>query len=120
MAIEPFLQSSMAYGWLWATVPVTIKDLGDPRPAEFWGYPYISQADDDRMWVYQAQWDPDKEGFILNVRVDQTATLTFSNFGSVPTAYSGGRSLAQLTASGSDYMLTLNPGTYHLVIVAGG
>ena len=120
MAIEPFLQSSMAYGWLWATVPVTIKELGDPRPTEFWGYPYVSQADDDRMWVYQAQWDPDKEGFILNVRVDQTATLTFTNFGFVPTAYSGGRSLGQLTSSGSDYILTLSPGTYHLVIVAGG
>jgi len=72
------------------------------------------------MWVYQAQWDPDKEGFILNVRVDQTATLTFTNFGFVPTAYSGGRSLGRLTSSGSDYILTLSPGTYHLVIVAGG
>ena len=119
-AVEPFLQSSMAYGWIWATVPVSVRDLGDSRPTQFWNYPYISQADDDNIWVYQARWDPIKQGFILNIRVDKTATLTFSNFESVPTAYSGGYSLGQLTATGADYTLTLSPGTYHLVLTTGG
>lgn len=115
-AIEPFLQSSLAFGWIWGTVPVTVRDLADPRPSEFWNYPYISEAADDSIWVYQAQWDPVKNAFILNVQIDETATLTFSNFAAMPTAYAGGVALAELTASGADYVLTLSPGTYHLVI----
>ncbi|RDE12716.1 MAG: hypothetical protein C4K47_07310 [Candidatus Thorarchaeota archaeon] len=120
-AVEPFLQSSLAYGWLWATVPVSVKALADARPADFWNYPYISSADDDNIWIYQAQWDPIKQGFVLNVRVDKTATLTFSNFASEPTAYSGGYPLPPLTpVGGSDYALTLSPGTYQLVLTTGG
>jgi hypothetical protein len=117
MAIEPFLESSLAYGWIWATVPVSVIDLAEPRPAAFWNYPYISAADDDKIWIYQAQWDPTKNGFILNIRVDQTATLTFSNFDQAPTAYSGGAELVQLTASGNEYILSLEPGSYHLVVM---
>lgn len=117
MSLEPFLQSVLAFGWLWGTTPVTVRDLADARPSAFWDYPYISAADDDYIWVYQAEWDPAKEGFILNIRVDQEATLTFSNFGSIPTAYSGGVAYADLTASGSDYTLTLAPGNYYLVVM---
>ncbi|MHA1908879.1 MAG: hypothetical protein ACW98Y_16375, partial [Candidatus Thorarchaeota archaeon] len=117
MDIEPFLQSSLAYGWIWATTPTTMMDLAEPRPTEFWDYPYISAADDDNIWVYQAEWDPVNNGFVLNIQVDQAATLTFSNFDTTPTAYSGGISLGDLTASGADYILSLEPGTYHLVIM---
>ncbi|MFW9981712.1 MAG: hypothetical protein ACFFE3_07335, partial [Candidatus Thorarchaeota archaeon] len=82
--------------------------------------PYISEADDDAIWVYQAQWDDEKSGFILNIRVDSTAELTFSNFQDVPTAFSGGVSIGELTAgSGGDYILTLQPGAYQLVIMEG-
>jgi len=116
MALEPFLQSSLAYGWIWATTPVTIKDLAEPRPTEFWDYPYISEADSNNIWVYQAEWDPVNNGFILNIQVDQAATLTFSNFDATPTAYTGGISVGDWTVSGDDYILSLNPGTYHLVI----
>ncbi|MHA2191357.1 MAG: hypothetical protein ACXAAP_14110 [Candidatus Thorarchaeota archaeon] len=57
-----------------------------------------------------------KEGFILNIKVDQTATLTFGNFDSTPTAYAGGIILQQLESAGSDFTLTLNPGSYNIVI----
>ena len=97
-----------------------MRDLADARPAEFWDYPFISAADDDRIWVYQAEWDPVKEGFVLNIRVDQPATLTFSNFDSTPTAYSSGISLGELTTSGADYTLSLSPGVYNIVLVQGG
>jgi hypothetical protein len=117
MAIEPFLESSLAYGWIWATVPVSVIDLAEPRPTSFWDNPYISAADDDKIWIYQAQWDSAKNGFILNIKIDQTATLTFSNFNQAPTAYSEGLELTELTASGSDYILTLDSGTYHLIIM---
>ncbi|MGY5861395.1 MAG: hypothetical protein RTU09_03395 [Candidatus Thorarchaeota archaeon] len=120
LAVEPFLQSSLGFGYIWATVPVTVKDLAEPRPTEFWDCPYISEADDDVIWVYQAQWDPASEGFILNIRVDETAELTFSNFGSLPIAYSGGVQFGEFTAAGGNYKLTLEPGTYHLVIIEGG
>jgi hypothetical protein len=116
-AIEPFLESSLAYGWIWATVPVSVIDLAEPRLDAFWDYPFISAADDDNIWIYQAQWDPTKSGFVLNINVDQSATLTFSNFNQAPIAYSGGVELAELTASGSDYVLSLEPGSYHLVIM---
>jgi hypothetical protein len=91
-------------------------DVEAARPTGFWDWPYISAADDDNIWVYQAEWDSAKDGFVLNIRVDQEATLTFSNFASAPTAYSGGVAFADLVASGSDYTLTLTPGTYYLVI----
>ena len=116
-AIEPFLESSLAYGWIWATVPVSVIDLAEPRLNAFWDYPYISAADDDNIWIYQAQWDSTKNGFILNIKVDQTATLTFNNFADAPTAYSGGVELVQLTPSGSEHILTLDPGNYHLVVM---
>ncbi len=111
-----FLQTSVAYAELWANTPTTMVDLADARPAAFWDYPYISAADDENVWVYRAEWDPVKEGFILSIQVDQAATLTFSNFDSAPSAYSGGVVLSELTAAGLDYTLDLAPGTYHLVI----
>ena len=119
---SPFdiLLSSVFSGFsVWSTLPVTVRDLAEPRPAEFWNYPYISAADDDNIWVYQARWDPIKAGFILNIQVDKTANLTFSNFNSTPTAYTLYRFLGELTASGSDYVLTLQPGTYQIVITEG-
>ena len=76
---------------------MTIKDLTDARPTGFWDYPYISAADDDSIWVYQAEWDPVKEGFVLNVKVDQAETLTFSNFDFATSAYRGGVVLFELT-----------------------
>jgi hypothetical protein len=112
-ALEPVL--TMAY--LWGTSPTTMRELGDARPAEFWDYPYISAADDERIWVYQAEWDEQKEAFVLNIGVDQLATLIFSNFDSVPTAYASGLVLQELTASGDEYTLTLSPGTYNIVIM---
>jgi len=117
LAAEPFLQPALGFGWIWGTTPVTVTDLATPRPDAFWDYPYISAADDNNIWVYQAEWDSVNDAFILNIRVDQTATLTFSNFESIPTAFSGGISLGDLTASGADYILSLTPGTYHLVII---
>jgi hypothetical protein len=105
---------------VWSTLPVTVLDLADARPAEFWNYPYVSAADDQNIWVYQAKWDPAKSGFILNIRVDSPAELTFSNFQNVPTAFSRGISIGELTAgSGGDYILSLQPGTYQLVIMEG-
>ncbi|MHA1926028.1 MAG: hypothetical protein ACXABV_15450 [Candidatus Thorarchaeota archaeon] len=115
-ALEPFLQTSIAYGWIWANNPVTLNDLVVPRPTAFWDYPYISEADDENIWVYQAEWDPVKEGFILNIKVDQAATLIFSNFDSTPTVYGDGPS-RDLTIAGSDYSLILQPGSYYLVIM---
>ena len=112
-----FLQVPLAFGYLWAHAPVNIRDLADSRPSAFWNYPYISQADDDGIWVYQAVWDNEKNAFILNVRADTAATLTFSNFDHVPTAYAGGVSLGALEQVGAQYTLTLSPGTYNIVIV---
>ncbi len=116
---DAFLSPIFSGFSLWSTLPVTVRDLAESRSAEFWNYPYISQADDDNIWVYQARWDSAKSGFILNLKVDETAELTFSNFNDVPTAYSHGQSLGELTASGSDYILTLQPGTYQIVIMEG-
>jgi hypothetical protein len=116
-SLSPFLQPVMAGFRIWATTPVTIPDLADARPIGFWDYPYISEADDEDIWVYQALWDADNSAFILNIKVDQTATLTLSNFDHAPTAYSGGVPLSELVAAGSDYVLTLSPGIYNLVIL---
>lgn len=102
----------------WGTIPTTMNDLASARSADFWDTPFISNADDDNIWVHQAEWDPVKEGFILNIKVDQAATLTFSNFDSAPTAYAGGVVFQQLTTAGSgDYALTLSPGSYNIVIL---
>ncbi|NHI83600.1 MAG: hypothetical protein EAX81_04800 [Candidatus Thorarchaeota archaeon] len=117
LSLDGFLQSIAGFGYLWGNLPVTIKDVTEARAAEFWNYPYISAADDRNIWVYQAQWDSEKDGFILNIQVDQAASLTFSNFASQPTAYSRGSVLAALQQSGSDYTLTLQPGIYQLVIM---
>jgi hypothetical protein len=116
LTLEPFLESSLAYGWIWATVPVSVVDIAESRPAAFWEYPYISAADDEYIWVYQAEWDPAKEGFILNIQVDQKATLTFSNFATIPNAYATGIIQQELSEVGDTYILTLEPGLYHLVI----
>ncbi|MFW9795345.1 MAG: hypothetical protein ACFFEE_13645 [Candidatus Thorarchaeota archaeon] len=119
-SLDPFLSTVLSGFSVWSTMPVTVRDLADARPAEFWDHPYISEADDDSIWVYQAQWDDEKSGFILNIRVDSTAELTFSNFQDVPTAFSGGISIGELTAgSGGNYILTLQPGAYQLVIMEG-
>ena len=113
-ALEPVLTGLCT----WGTIPTTMRDLADARPTEFWDQPYISAADDENIWVYQAEWDPVKEGFILNIKVDQTATLTFSNFDSQPLAYRHGSQFAQLELAGvDDYTLSLEPGLYHLVIM---
>lgn len=113
-ALEPVLTGLCT----WGTIPTTMRDLADVRPTEFWDQPYISAADDENIWVHQAEWDPVKEGFILNIKVDQTATLTFSNFDSQPLAYRHGSQFAQLEpAGGDDYTLSLEPGLYHLVIM---
>jgi hypothetical protein len=119
-SLDPFLSPILSGFTVWSGVPVTVRDLADARPAAFWSYPYISSADDDSIWVYQAQWDPDKSGFILNIEVESPATLTFSNFNSQPTAYRGGNPFVQLeSAGGSNYTLSLNSGTYQLVIMEG-
>ena len=116
LPLEPFLQSVLAFGWIWAKSPVSIKDLTDARSSVFWNYPFISEANDDNIWVYQAVWDSAKDAFILNIRVDRTADLTFSNFIDPPTAYSNGYSLGELLPSGGGFILTLDPGVYNLVI----
>jgi hypothetical protein len=119
-SLDPFLSTVLSGFSVWSTLPVTVRDLADARPTGFWNYPYISAADDNNIWVYQAEWDPDKSGFILNIRVDTSAELTFSNFQNAPTAYSGGVSIGDLTvASGDDYTLNLQPGSYQLVILEG-
>jgi len=118
--LDPFLSTIFSMCAVWTTLPVSVRDLADSRSAEFWDYPYISAADDGNIWVYQAQWDPVKSGFILNIKVDQTATLTFSNFDSLPIAHRGSTQYAQLEAvGGGDYTLSLTPGTYQLVIMEG-
>ena len=117
MSLMPFFQVPLSYAWIWSTGSVSIKDLGDSHPEEFWDYPYISTADDNLIWIYQAEWDPVKDGFILNIKVDQDATLTFNNFDHAPSAYSNGLLLGELTASGGEYTLTLSPGSYNLVII---
>ncbi len=116
MDLEPFLQPVMAFGYLWAHAPFSIKDLAEARPTEFWDYPYISAADDDNIWVYQAEWDAEKEAFLLNIKVDQASSLTFSNFDNIPTAYVSGVSLGELSQVGAGYVLNLQPGDYMLVI----
>ncbi|MHA2425736.1 MAG: linalool dehydratase/isomerase domain-containing protein [Candidatus Thorarchaeota archaeon] len=119
-SLDPFLSAVLSGFSLWSTLPVTVRDLADARPAEFWNYPFISAADDDNIWVYQAQWDPDKSGFILNIKVDIPASLTFSNFDSLPIVYRGGSQFAQLESSGGgEYTLSLEPGTYRLVVMEG-
>ncbi|MHA2142497.1 MAG: linalool dehydratase/isomerase domain-containing protein [Candidatus Thorarchaeota archaeon] len=112
-ALEPVLTMAK----VWGTSPTTMRELADARSTEFWDYPYISGADDDRIWVYQAEWDDHKEAFILNIEVDQTATLIFSNFDTVPTAYASGLVLEELAGMGDDYTLTLSPGTYNIIIM---
>lgn len=100
----------------WGTIPTTMRDLADARPLEFWDYPYISEANENKIWVYQAEWDHHKDAFILSIEVDQTATLTFSNFDGTPTAYANGLVLQELSAIGNDFSLTLSPGIYNIVI----
>ncbi|MFX1485107.1 MAG: hypothetical protein ACFFCP_18155, partial [Promethearchaeota archaeon] len=97
-SLNPLLSNVLSGFSVWSESSVTVRDLADARPVEFWGYPYISAADDDNIWVYQARWDPDKSGFILNIQVDSTAELTFSNFQNTPTAFSGGISIGELNA----------------------
>ncbi|MFW9844533.1 MAG: hypothetical protein ACFFEV_08150, partial [Candidatus Thorarchaeota archaeon] len=119
-SLDSFLSAVLSGFTVWSGVPVTVRDLADARSPEFWNYPYISSADDDNIWVYQAQWDSVKEGFILNIKIDSTATLTFSNFASQPIAYRNGIQLTQLeSAGGGDYTLSLTPGSYQLVIMEG-
>ncbi|TXT56709.1 MAG: hypothetical protein BAJATHORv1_20302 [Candidatus Thorarchaeota archaeon] len=116
-SLEPFLQAALAFAYIWANSEISIRDLVDPRPIEFWDYPFISEAEDENIWVYQAEWDDSKSAFILNLRVDQTTSLTFSNFDHAPHAYVHGSLFADLSPSGTNYQLTLNPGTYNLVIL---
>ena len=116
MSLVPFLQAPLSTAWVWGTTPTYIRDFAEARPAAFWDQPYISAADDDRIWVYQAAWDEDKGAFILNIRVDQAASLTFSNFDSAPTAHVAGGSLGELTEAGPDYTLSLEPGLYQIVL----
>ena len=117
MSLIPFLQAPLTTAWLWGTTPATVRDLASARPAAFWSYPYISSADDDRIWVYQAVWDPAKSGFVLNVRVDQTASLTFSNFDHTPSAYVGGSVYQVLSPVVGGFEMTLSPGTYQIVVL---
>jgi hypothetical protein len=119
-SLDPFLSTVLSGFSVWSTLPVTVRDLADARPSEFWNYPYISAADDSNIWVYQAQWDSVKSGFILNIKVDSTAELVLSNFQGTPTAFSGGISIGNLVPeTGGDYSLTLQTGTYQLVIMEG-
>ncbi len=111
------MQPVLAIGWILAKAPVTILDLATPHSVEFWDYPYISAADDDNIWVYQATWDTEKSTFILNIRVDETASLTFANFDSVPIAYSAVGSLGELVPVDGGFAMTLDPGVYNLVII---
>ena len=112
-----FLQPVLAALGILATTPVTVRDLADARPAAFWEYPFISQADDDKIWVYYAEYDAINSVFLLNIKVDQTANIIFSNFDHIPQAYDGGSLTTYLTPSGPDYTLTLQPGSYNLVIL---
>ena len=115
-ALSRFLEPVLTGLGTWGTLPVYMRDLAEARPAGFWDWPYISAADDDSIWVYQAEWDSVKSGFVLNIQVDQEATITFSNFDDAPTAYSMGSIFAELTSAGGNHILTLAPGSYHLVI----
>ena len=112
-----FLSPVLAALRIWSTTPVTVRDLAEARSSAFWDYPFISQADDDKIWVYYAKWDPVNSVFLLNIKVDQTANLTFSNFNHIPIAYQGGSQVSSLANSGSDYTLTLQPGSYNLIVV---
>jgi hypothetical protein len=112
-----FLQPVLAALGIWSTTPITVRDLADARPAAFWEYPFISQADDENIWVYYAKWDAVNSVFLLNIKVDSTANLTFSNFDHVPVAYEGESQVISLGISGSDYNLTLQPGSYNLVVL---
>ncbi len=116
-ATLPFFQIPLAFGKIWATTPVTVKELATARSPSFWNYPYISDADDERIWIYQAIWDPIKSGFILNIRVDQKASLLFKNFDHTPTAYVAGTPLGQLLSTENGHVLILEPGTYNIVII---
>jgi len=111
-----FLSPVLAALRIWSTTPVTVKDLADARPSIFWEYPFISQADDDDIWVYYAKWDAVNSVFLLNIKVDSTAGLTFSNFDHAPVAYGEGSQVISLVSSGGDYTLTLQPGSYNLVV----
>ncbi len=116
--LEPFLTPVASFGWIYGHSSYTIKDITEARSAEFWDYPYISAADDSSIWVYQAVWDEHKNAFILNIKVDQAATLSFSNFESTPTAYISGLRFSELVLSGEGlYDLILSPGTYQIVIM---
>ena len=112
-----FLQPVLAALGIWSTTPITVRDLADARPAAFWEYPFISQADDDKIWVYYAEYDAINSVFLLNIKVDQTADITFSNFDHQPQSYDGGSTTTYLVPSGPDYTLTLQPGSYNLVIL---
>ena len=112
-----FLQPVLAALGIWATTPITVRDLADARPSAFWDYPFISQADDDKIWVYYAEYDVTNSVFLLNIKVDQTANVTFSNFDHVPQAYDGGSLTTYLTPSGLNYTLTIQPGSYNMVII---
>ena len=112
-----FLSPVLAALRIWATTPVTLTDLANARPSVFWDYPFISQADDENIWVYYAKWDAVNSVFLLNIKVDSTANLTFSNFNHVPVAYEGESQVISLGISGSDYNLTLQPGSYNLVVL---
>ncbi len=112
-----FLSPVLAALRIWTTTPITLPNLADARPTVFWEYPFISQADDDKIWVYYAKWDPTNQVFLLNIKVDNTATLTFSNFDHIPVAHGEGSQVSSLTISGSDHTLTLEPGSYNFVIV---
>jgi hypothetical protein len=118
VSLAGLAQPVLANGWIWAHAPITIEDMLDARPTEFWDYPYISEADDSDIWVYQAKWDPVNDGFVLNLRVDAASTLTFSNFDSLPIAYLvGGQNIPLESAGSGLYSLDLNPGIYQMVIM---
>ncbi len=117
MANESFMQPVLAIGKILAKTSVTIRDLATPRTTAFWDYPFISSADDDKIWVYQAVYDSENSAFILNVEIDKTTTLTFSNFCSQPIAYSNSQPFFELVEDGGDYVLTLELGLYNLVII---
>ncbi|MFX0138414.1 MAG: hypothetical protein ACFFDN_32530 [Candidatus Hodarchaeota archaeon] len=116
-SLSAFLQPVLAGFYIWATTPIKVRDLASPRPVAFWNLPYISQADDEKIWIYQAIWDKEKGAFLLNIKVDDTAHLSFSNFDHIPTAYSGSKPVIDLSVNGTEYILTLEPGKYNLVII---
>jgi hypothetical protein len=118
LSLTGLAQPILASGRIWAYTQVTMEDMLDARPPAFWDYPYINEADDENIWVYQAEWDPVKEGFALNIKVDTASTLTFSNFDSLPTAYLvGGQTMSLESAGTGLFSLELNPGMYQMVIM---